>query len=576
MLQSLFRAFASDTAKRRASSVKYYIFTAIGIGLCLGALWTLYPVVQWGIRTGELAPNATSTIGIGLGLLFMGILFIRSVRSESRQQQRYDAALAHDEPWTLREAWQRNEIRHRSRPQPTLVFLGALFFVGGLAGGGYIIQDAVIATDTPEWAALLVLLFPAAGLGMLGRAYYSWKKGQRFGTSTLRLDDVPARLGERVTARIRAHVPADQLPKHGIRVECSCYRRTVHYERSGSDDNSKKKKVTMRLLWRDEQHMRPMSVTSEGVEVPVIFDLPEEYPTSTPIRRSDAYLARTGAGDIRWMIEVHAELPGVDYDAAFEIPVFAPEEADQPERSADDVPSDVMEGQPVIPASVFSGGGQMTSSTSEGPYAEYIVEPNLTEPISKNISLDQLTDGGLRLHVAPPRDSWTPYLVGAGGMVLVGIGIVGLPFGLGFAALFFLVFGGLLLWGAKTLLTHETTLTIQNGSVTVATGAGGSKKTTVPVEDLKEARVEITGTQNQSHYTIVLQTYEAKTKQPSGLAGQMMGDLGSYLGEESRETLEDNLQHARSVVARVDNLHDKHEADWLVEQIHRALDQQPA
>ncbi|NBC01578.1 MAG: hypothetical protein GVY15_12065 [Bacteroidetes bacterium] len=574
MLQSLFRAVASADARRTARLVKRALFTLVGMGLCLGGLWMLYPMADEVVRTGELPPDAMPTLFIGLIPCFIGGIMLVSAHRESRQHEQYGEALAHEKPWTLREAWQRNEIRHRTRPKPTVLVLGALFLLGGLAGGGFIIQDAIIGADQPEWAALLVLIFPAAGLGMLASAYSAWQKGRRFGTSTLRLDDLPGRLGSRITARVRAHLPADQLPEHGIRVECSCYRRTVHYERSSGDSNSKTKKVAMRLLWRDEHHMRPMSVTSEGVEIPVSFALPEDYPTSTPIRRSDSYLARTGKSDIRWMIEVHAAVPGADYDASFEIPVFAPEEAEHPERDADEVPDSVVEGQPVIPASAFSGG-LMDSTATDDPYTEYYVEPDLNGPISKNITLEHLPDAGLRLHVDAQRDSWTPYLVGMGGIVMVAVGIVGLPTGLGLGALVFLLFGGLLLWGAKTMLTHETILTIENGTVTVGTGAGGRKKTTFPVDELKEARVEITGTQNQSHYTIVLQTYGDATEQPGGLAGQVLSDMGSYLGEEHAEKIEDGLQNLRSVVARIDNLHDKQEADWLVEQIHHALDRQP-
>lgn len=576
MLQSLFRAFAPDSAKRKARSVKRALFTLVGMGLCLGGLWMLYPVAEWVVLTGEIPPDAMQTLFIGLIMCFIGVMALVSARRESRQHQQYAEVLSHDEPWTLREAWQRNEIRHRTHPEPTVLVLGTLFLAGGLAGGGFIINDAIIGTDQPEWAALLVLIFPVAGLGMLASTYSAWQKGQRFGTSTLRLDDLPGRLGSRITARIRANLPADQLPEHGIRMECSCYRRTVHYERSSGDSNSKTKKVTMRLLWRDEHHMRPMSVTSEGLEIPVSFELPEDYPTSTPIHRSDSYLARTRESDIRWMIEVHAEVPGTDYEASFEIPVFAPEDAEQPERDADEVPDGVVQGQPVIPASAFSGGGLMDATATDDPYTEYYVEPDLNGPISKNITLEHLPGDGLRLHVDAQRESWTPYLVGIGGIVMVAIGIVGLPTGLGLGALIFLLLGGLLLWGAKTMLTHETMLTIENGTVTVATGAGGRKKTSLPVDKIKEARVEITGTQNQSHYTIVLQRYGDATEQPGGLAGQVLSDMGSYLGEENAEKVEDGLQNLRSVVARIDNLHDKQEADWLVEQIHHALDRQPA
>jgi len=575
MLQSLFRAFAPEGAKRKARSVKYTIFMILGIGLCLGGLWMLYPIGVEALQTGAFPSERTESLFIGLIMLFIGVVAVLGARRQSKQDRRYAEALAHEEPWTLREAWRQNEMTHRSRPAPALLVLGLVFSVLGTAGSAYVINDAILAADAPEWAALLVLLFPVGGVVMLAAAYRKWQKGRRFGTSTLRLDDVPGRLDDRMTARVQANLPANALPEHGIRVECSCYRRTVRYERSGGKNNSKKKKVTMRLLWRDEHHMQPMSVSSEGVEIPVSFELPEDYPTSTPIRRSDQYLARTRKGDIRWMIEVHAELPGLDYDASFEIPVFAPKGAEEPERSVDDLEDEVVEGKPVIPASAFSGG-LMASSAPDDPYADYFVEPNLTEPISKNISLEQLPGDGLQLHVAAQRDSWKPYLVGAGGLVMALVGLIGLPFGLGFGALIFLGFGGLLLWGAKTMLTHETTLTIKDGTITVKTGAGGSKETSFPVDDLKDARVEITGTQNQSHYTIVLQRYEDTVEQPGGLAGQVMSDMGSILGDEHAKTVEDRIQGVRSVAARIDNLHDKREADWLVQQIHEALERQPA
>jgi hypothetical protein len=56
----------------------------------------------------------------------------------------------------------------------------------------------------------------------------------------------------------------------------------------------------------------------DRVEVPISFDLPGDVPPSTPEKKSDR---------IAWVLEVSAEMNGLDYQAFFEIPVFEPEEA---------------------------------------------------------------------------------------------------------------------------------------------------------------------------------------------------------------------------------------------------------
>lgn len=576
MLRLNFRKDGSNNSNGPLQRVKHGIALLIGAAMVLVALYLLYPFASAFLDTGSLEGTDMELLFIGLIMLVIGIVFLLGTRSNMREQRRYDKAFAHEEPWKLRESWRENLMTHRTRPIRALIVLGVIFTVMGLFGTVSILDEAIFSSEDPEYAALLILIFPTAGLIMLGVAYRLWQRGKRFGVSELRLDEVPARLGATVRGRVLAQLPADDLPRHGIRVECSCYRRSVRYERSGGKNNSRTKRVDMNLLWRDEHHMRPKSVTSEGVEIPFTFDLPEDYPTSTPIRRSDSYLARTRENDIRWKVEVHAELPGPNYDAAFEIPVFAPADADAPERTVEEASDEATEGKPVIPASALTGS-MMAGASPEDPYAEYVIQPNLDAPISKNISLEQLPDEGLRLHVASQRDSWTPYVIGAIGALLVLIALPGLILGMGFfGSLIFAGFGGLMLYGAKTMLTHETILTIENGTATVQTGAGGKKKTSIPVRDLKDAEVEITGTQGQSHYRIILHRYEDTVDQPEGVAGQLLNDVGSFLGEERANSLASGIQQFRTMAAQIDNLHDKREADWIAKQINKTLDRQLA
>jgi len=99
MLQSLFRAFAPDSAKRKARSVKRSIFMLVGIGLCLAGLWMLYPIAEWVVLTGEIPPDAMQTLFISLVMCFIGVMAIVSARRQSKQHQQYAEALAHDQRW---------------------------------------------------------------------------------------------------------------------------------------------------------------------------------------------------------------------------------------------------------------------------------------------------------------------------------------------------------------------------------------------------------------------------------------------------------------------------------------------
>ncbi len=579
MLRFLFRILAPHLPQEtlhRIRSVIRGIFLVVGFILCAVAVWLLYPFVVDAISTRSLPDDLGGNFFVGLVMLFIGLVMLVGTRAQARSEARFREALEHDQPWIFRPQWKNNRIEHRQKIPLALLLGGIIFFGVGLFGTVTELPDAIWHADDPEWAALFILIFPLIGLGLLFWAHRMWRKRRTFGRSVLTLDDVPGRLGEPLRARVRAQLDRHQLPDHGIQVQLSCYRKTVRYERRRSGSNnrsSRKKKVNRRLLWRDEKHMRPMDEVDGGIEIPVTFEVPDDQPTSTPIKRSDKYLARTGRGDIQWMVEVHCELPGLDYDASFEVPVFAPVEADS--AAVDEEVEEDVDVQPVIPASAFGGGDGAGLSVSSGdPYAEYIVQPDFDSPISENISLTRSGTDALELHVEADRKSPTPYVFGAIGIALL-VASVPIYFAGSLGGAFVcLLFGVLCIWGAWTAWTHETKLTIQDGMVTVSKGAFGGKSEEFPVEDFKEARVDITGTKNQSHYRLVLQKHEDTVDEPSGAAGQVFSDMTSMLGEETGGKMKEKVNSLRATAAFIDNLHNKQEADWIAQQIHEVVDAQ--
>jgi len=148
-------------------------------------------------------------------------------------------------------------------------------------------------------AALIALLFPAVGIGLLAWAARATLRRRRYGTSVLELETLPAAIGHALEGTVRT--PAELRPAEGFRVVLSCIRRV----RTGSGRN---RSTSESILWQEERR-----VPAGGLGVPIAFALP-----------SDAVPADPGRGDERtlWRLELSAEVPGVDYVSRFEVPVF--------------------------------------------------------------------------------------------------------------------------------------------------------------------------------------------------------------------------------------------------------------
>ncbi len=156
-------------------------------------------------------------------------------------------------------------------------------------------------------AALIALLFPAVGVGLLVWAVRATIRRRRYGTSVLELGTLPAVVGHALEGTLRT--PAGLRPPEGFRVVLSCIRRVT----SGSGRN---RSTSERILWQEERR-----ATASGVGVPVAFAIPTDATPSDPGRSDDRTL---------WRLEVSAEVPGVDYAAGFEVPVFRTAESALP------------------------------------------------------------------------------------------------------------------------------------------------------------------------------------------------------------------------------------------------------
>jgi hypothetical protein len=569
--------------QRTLREVRAWLFGAIGVGLCIAAIVMLYDPLSTVIQMGSVPEDMFQPLLIAVVMLLGGSMFTYKSVANYRREKVYEEIEDMEEPWTAREAWDNNQIKHQYS-KLRLVILNAILLVVSLGLSGWFILDRIVGESNPEWGFLVTIIFPLAGVVTLAIVLKEYRRRRKYGTSVMQLDEMPARLGERFLARVQANLSPHEIPENGIQVQISCYRRTAWYkerEQSINEDNSKSPKIKTktRVLWRNERHMRPLSQGADSIEIPVSFQLPENRPTSTPILRPDKYLAQNRVSDIIWRVRIRVETDdGIDYDATFEVPVFESEDtskapAPTPEEADESVSTEQVFWDLEADEEKIGPASEKAEPAVSDPYDEYVVRPSLNEPISPNISLERDT-GYLRLHVAPDQSQIGPYLFGA-----IGVGMaIGSPFLFGsnfWVGLVLLTFGPLFLWAAYSKLTEEATLTISEGTIDVKGAATfGKSDAEIPVFDFKDVQVLVGGDEKRADYRIVIERHETKLsdeRMQEG-AGKFADAMGMIVGDEAADQMKTAYDENKHRAASIDGLYNKIEADWLAQQLRDAVE----
>ncbi len=243
--------------------------------------------------------------GVGIGGIVMVLRGKRSAEAALALEARHP-----DAPWLWREEWAARRISDGSAAEMGAAWaFAALWNLIGIPGAVLGVRAALRQGNR---AALAVLLFPLVGLGLLVWAVRATLRRQRYGTSVLELATLPAVVGHALEGSVRT--PEGLRPTGGFRVMLSCIRRVTR----GSGDN---RSTTESILWQDEQRV-PAGAAGVSIAMPI----PPDATPSDPGRGNDRTL---------WRLEVVAEVPGVDYAATFEVPVFRTAASELPRTEAE-------------------------------------------------------------------------------------------------------------------------------------------------------------------------------------------------------------------------------------------------
>ena len=253
--------------------------------------------------------------GVGYGLLFFSVRGMRRKSDQIQLEQQHP-----QEPWCWDEAWAKGEIRSSNK---TIMIFSALFalFWNLISSPVWFLLPAEVRGG--NWPALLAGIFPLVGIGLVCWAIVNLLRWWKYGESVFQMASVPGVIGGPLVGVVHTNVKLN--PEHGFHVRLSC----VHRETSGSGKNRRTHKE---ILWQDERVIQRELLQQDPSKsaIPVEFAIPFDSRPTDEAKTNDRVL---------WRLEVSADVPGVDYHATFEVPVFRTDQSSadySPETSLTD------------------------------------------------------------------------------------------------------------------------------------------------------------------------------------------------------------------------------------------------
>jgi len=233
--------------------------------------------------------------GVGLGLL---IAAWRTPKEKDKSLPQYQSS-----PWLLNDQWQTPTIRSSSKLTMWAAWGFAAFWNLISAVTPFLAYREVV--EKQNYIALVALMFPLIGIGLIIWAIKRTLEWRRFGPAPVTLDPYPGSIGGHVGGTVDLNLPYDASARFVITLT------NVHHYVSGSGkDRSRKEKA----LWQDVQ-IGHAEHGSKGTRLTFRFDVPEGLAETDAEAEGDNYDA--------WRLNLKAEIPGADLDRDYDIPVYA-------------------------------------------------------------------------------------------------------------------------------------------------------------------------------------------------------------------------------------------------------------
>lgn len=255
------------------------------------------PSVRWGLL-GFKSIFLFVFGGVGLGLI---IWVFKAPKEKDLSEPKYS-----EKPWLANDDWQTGTVTSSSK--------SSMWFAWGFAAIWNLISAPLPflvygeVTEKENTLALAGLLFPIVGMGLLWWAISRSLEWRRFGRAPLKLDPFPGSIGGHVGGTIDVNMQHDSEARFSVTLTC------LHSYMSGSGDDRSRKESAK---WQDTQ-VAHSGTGANGTRLSFRFDVPDDLRESDADQSEESYYL--------WRLNLKAELPGIDIDRDYEIPVYATSE----------------------------------------------------------------------------------------------------------------------------------------------------------------------------------------------------------------------------------------------------------
>jgi hypothetical protein len=222
-------------------------------------------------------------------------------------QQKRDAEVKDanpDAPWLWRKDWAESRALSKNRNTIYGWWIGtALLSMLFVPMAAINLPPLLRNSDPTAFLLLGLCLLPAI---LLVGALRATIRRETYGKTYFEFAALPISPGQRLRGQI--HLRLDRAAEHGIDLRLCCSRRIV----TGS---GKAQSISEVPLWQQPKNVPQQALITGplGPSIPVDFEIPEDaYETSHDVPRDQ----------VLWMLHAQADVPGVDYNDDFEIPVF--------------------------------------------------------------------------------------------------------------------------------------------------------------------------------------------------------------------------------------------------------------
>ncbi len=237
------------------------------------------------------------------------------------------------EPWQQRDDWSSGWIESTTGGRVAVVLLWMFTLLWNV-----ISWFAMIGTlrGTVTGSTEVAPIFPAIGLGLIALAVYITLQHRKWGRSRLELLTRPGVIGGPLRCVLHASQALARAEALEVSIDCR-----------GPEPGKAAIRLVKHLWHYEGRVLKTHFNVDEQLHAPLEFRIPYGLPESDP---------RSTGEDATWILSVRANVPGVNYAADFELPVFQTSESlPEEEGSRAEVPpmppSSGSDAVPVLPDS---------------------------------------------------------------------------------------------------------------------------------------------------------------------------------------------------------------------------------